>query len=325
MKITYGIPTSPPPHPVATIGNFDGQHIGHQALIKAVVDLAQRCGGTAMVVTFEPHPAAVLTPEKPLQFLASKEEKFEFFERLGIQEVVVLAFTRELASLAPDQFVEDVLVKGIGIRDLFVGSNFVFGKDRRGTVEDLVRLGQIHNFQVHPIPPVMLDGEIVSSTRVRRLVQQGKMKEAARCLGRPYRLTGVVVPGEGRGGELGYPTANLAIPEDRVCPPDGVYVTTTEMNGHIVPSVSYIGCRPTFGPGGRFLEVHLFETPRSALYGTQLRVHFLERLRGDQRFEKVEELIAQIKKDVEAAQALHAASFDNAPLALARRSTGGGS
>ncbi|RMH34923.1 MAG: bifunctional riboflavin kinase/FAD synthetase [Nitrospirae bacterium] len=306
MRISHGLPTPPPLHPVATIGNFDGQHLGHQALIKAVVDLAQRRNGTATVITFDPHPAAVLAPETPLRFLASQEEKFEFFKNLGVQEVVVLAFTRSLAALSPEDFVREVLVEGLRVRDLLVGANFVFGKDRRGTVDDLVRLGKIYGFEVHPLTPILLDGEVVSSTRVRHLIQQGNMKDAARCLGRPYRLSGHVVQGEGRGAALGCPTANIRIPGDRVVPPDGVYVTTTDVHGHEVPSVSYIGQRPTFGGGERMLEVHLFAPPESSLYDQQLRVNFLERLRGDQQFDSVDALRIQIQRDLEAATDVHA-------------------
>lgn len=307
MRVSYGLPTPPPLHPVATIGNFDGQHIGHQALIKAVVDLAQRCNGTAVVITFDPHPAAVLAPEMPLRFLASQEEKFEFFKNLGVQEVVVLAFTPSLAALSPDDFVRQVLVEGLGVRDLFVGSNFVFGKNRRGTIDDLVRMGRQYGFEVHPFAPILLDGEVVSSTRVRHLIQQGNMKDAARCLGRPYRLSGEVVPGEGRGAALGCPTANIRIPADRVIPPDGVYVTTTDVHGQMVPSVSYIGRRPTFDGHERVLEVHLFDSPDSSLYGQRLRVNFLARIRGDQKFDSVEALRAQIERDLDAAKSAHAA------------------
>ena len=297
MKVIQGLP-SPPffPHPVLTIGNFDGQHVGHRALISAVVEKAQRHKGTPMILTFAPHPARILTPKVALCFLTTPEEKYQFFEKLGIKVLVILEFNQSLANLTSDQFATKVLIEGLGVRDLLVGENFVFGKGRSGNVEDLTRLGRKGDFRVHAVAPVRVDGEIVSSTRIRNLIMKGDVHNAARCLCRPYCLTGSVVHGEGRGAKLGWPTANLHIPSDRVSPPDGVYVTTVGIKGERLDSVSYIGSRPTFQRGERLLEVHVLNVCRE-LYGEEIQVHFIERLRGDLEFTDVDQLLQRMELD----------------------------
>ena len=302
MRITRGLPAPPlPAYPVLTIGNFDGQHVGHRSLLKSVVETAGRHGGTPMVLSFDPHPARILKPTMALRFLTTREEKFEFFRLQGIQHLVLLEFNKTLSELRPEQFVSTILQDGLGVRDLLVGKNFVFGKGRSGNVEDLVRLGSEANFQVHPVSPVLVDGEIVSSTRIRRLIQEGRVKDAARCLGRSYCLTGLVVHGERRGTALGWPTANLRIPADMVIPADGVYVTNTLVNGESLESVSYIGRRPTFHDNERMLEVHLLDV-NLTLYGETLQVNFLEHLRGDQEFPNVRQLLRRMEMDVNLAR-----------------------
>ena len=302
MKVTRGLPTTPIlRHPVVTIGNFDGQHVGHRALVTAVVEMARDHNGTPIVLTFDPHPAAVLTPGLDLRFLTTRAEKYQFFQGLGVEELVVLEFNQTLAGLSPEQFVLTILRDGLGIREILVGENFVFGKSRSGSIRDLIRLGSQSNFQVHPVSPVRVDDEIVSSTRIRKLIQEGKVKDAARCLGRPYCLTGMVVQGDRRGTKLGWPTANLRIPADRVIPADGVYVTNTVIKGQTMESVSYIGSRPTFHHAERVLEVHLLDVNLS-LYGEELQVNFVEHLRGDEKFPEVDQLLQRMEKDVELAR-----------------------
>lgn len=298
MKVTRGLAQyRPAPHPVLTIGNFDGQHLGHLALLQAVVDAARAQHGTAMVLTFDPHPAKVLFPGITLLFLTTMEEKLARFEAVGIEEALFVEFNRAFASLTPEEFVFKVLRDGVQVRDLFVGEHFAFGKGRAGRVGDLQRLGGQAGFQVHPVPPVRIAGELVSSTRVRTLVQAGEVRMAGRCLGRPYALEGPVVGGEGRGKSLGWPTANVRLPEGRVIPADGVYATTAVWKEQLFKSVSYIGTRPTFGRSERLLEVHILDE-QVDLYGEQIRVQFVERLRGDQSFESVDALSARIELDV---------------------------
>jgi riboflavin kinase/FMN adenylyltransferase len=289
------------PYPVATIGNFDGQHRGHRALLEIVVATARRLNGTAVVVTFDPHPVRTLAPHVDLKFLTSPEEKLARFEEAGIQDVVFLDFTPAFAALTPAEFASQVLNNGLGLRELFVGEHFSFGKGRAGKVTDLVQLGTQLGFQVHAVPPVKLDGEVVSSTRIRQLIQAGDMPKASRFLGRPYAIGGEVIHGDHRGQSLGWPTANLTVPPERVLPPDGVYAATTLWHDKHMESVAYIGTRPTFGAGERIIEVYLLDR-QLALYGEHITVQFIERLRADMTFESAEALAERIELDVEEAR-----------------------
>ncbi len=298
MKITRSLADhTRSSHPVLTIGNFDGQHLGHLALLQAVVKTASATGGTPIVLTFDPHPLTVLSPGVELRLLTTLEEKLARFREAGIEEVLALPFDQAFASLSPEEFVTRILRDGIGVRELLVGENFAFGKGRAGRLSDLVQLGAGAGFRVHPIPPVSVGGLVVSSSRIRNLVQDGDVREAARCLGRPYALSGKVVRGEQRGQALGWPTANLRLPQGRVIPADGVYATTAEWKRQSFDSVSYIGTRPTFGSGERLLEVSVLDQ-RVDLYGEDVVVRFVERLRGDLKCESVEELSTRIERDV---------------------------
>ena len=290
------------PHPVVTIGNFDGHHRGHLSLLQSVVARAREAGGTAMVLTFDPHPVRVLAPHVELRFLTSQEEKLERFKAAGVDEVVFLQFTPALAAMTPDEFAKDILHHHLGIAELFVGEHFAFGKGRAGRIADLERLGASLRFTVHPVTPVVLHGGVVSSTRIRTLIQAGQVDEAALLLGRAYGLTGTVISGTQQGQALGWPTANLRIPLERVTPPDGVYAARASYDGRPYDAVVYIGSRPTFGAGERLIEVNLLDH-RDNLYGKAIAVEFIERLRGDHRFDSAEELAAQIAKDADGAKA----------------------
>lgn len=292
----------PRPHPVLTIGNFDGHHRGHHSLLQSVVARARQLGGTAMVLTFDPHPVRLLAPHVPLRFLTSPEEKLERFKTAGVDEVVFLEFTPALAAMTPDAFATDVLHHRLGVSELYLGEHFAFGKGRGGRIADLERLGASLGFAVHPVKPVVLQGGVVSSTRIRTLIQAGDMEEAALLLGRPYGLTGTVISGQQQGQALGWPTANLRIPPERVTPPDGVYAARASYDGRSYDAVVYIGTRPTFGAGERLIEVNLLDH-RDNLYGKAITVEFIERLRGDHTFASAEELAAQIAKDADRAKA----------------------
>jgi riboflavin kinase/FMN adenylyltransferase len=290
------------PHPVVTIGNFDGHHRGHHSLLQTVVTRAREVGGTAMVITFDPHPVRVLAPHVELRFLTNPDEKLERFMAAGVDEVVFLEFTPELAAMTPDEFADVVLHRRLGVAELFVGEHFAFGKGRTGRIADLERLGAALGFAVHPLHPVVLSGGVVSSTRIRTLIQAGNMEEAAVLLGRAYGLTGTVVSGMQQGQALGWPTANLRIPPERVTPPDGVYAARASYDGRQYDAVAYIGSRPTFGAGERLIEVNLLDH-RDHLYGKSIGVEFIERLRGDHTFPSAQELAAQIAHDVDRAKA----------------------
>lgn len=292
---------TPRPYPVLTIGNFDGIHRGHQHLLASVVDTARSKGGTALVLTFDPHPLRVLSPGTPLRLLIPQEEKVARLQDLGVQEALCLAFDQSFAALTPKEFVFRILRDKIRVREVFVGQQFAFGVKRSGRIVDLMRLSREAGFQVHAVPPVTVEGEIVSSTRIRTLIQAGHVREAAACLGRFYELNGTVLHGAQRGQELGWPTANLRLPPERVIPADGVYATVTVWNGRAYDSVAYIGTRPTFGIGERLLEVYLLNE-QAGLYGEDIRVRFVERLRGDMTFETAAGLSAQIGLDVQQAR-----------------------
>ncbi len=303
MKVTRSLAAYvAPPHPVATIGNFDGQHRGHQALLKTVVEAASRAQGTPMVVTFDPHPVRILAPQVPLRFLTSPEEKLAAFEAVGIQEVVFVPFTSEFASRSAEYFACEVLAATLGVREIFVGEHFAFGKGRVGRIADLERFGKLRDFHVRPVTPVVLDGIIVSSTRIRTMLLEGQIELATHYLGRRYALKGMVVPGQQRGRDLGWPTANLTLPPERVIPQDGVYAAVTQWRGQSYDSVAYVGTRPTFeSSGDRLLEVYLLDGQPS-LYGETISVEFVSQVRGDRTFANAEALAAQIERDVAVAR-----------------------
>ena len=304
MKLTRGYSDEVVrPYPVGTIGNFDGHHLGHHALLKQVVEAARRAQGTAVVLTFDPHPVKILAPHVDRRFLTSGEEKSAHFEQAGIDEVVSLEFTQAFASLSPEMFAEQVLSKGLGLKEIFVGQHFAFGHKRAGKIDDLTVLGRQFGFIVHPTSPVMRDGGVVSSTRIRQLIMAGQVDQAAVLLGRYYALSGVVAPGEGRGRTLGCPTANLRLPPDRVAPADGIYASVAIMDRERHDAVAYIGTRPTFDGGERGLEVSILNGIHE-LYGRTLTVEFIGRIRGDAQFDSGEALSRQITTDVDSARSI---------------------
>ena len=286
------------PFPVVTIGNFDGLHLGHQAVLKLVKDRARSCRGTVVVLTFDPHPLRVLAPQLDLQFLSDPDEKLALLKEAGVEVVARLPFTQDFAAQTPEEFMRRVLVEGLGARELNVGQNFRFGRDRQGTIQTLLEGASRLGFTVRVIAPVIINGIAVSSTQIRELIQAGALADAATLLGRPYGVKGTVIRGEGRGGEMGYPTANLLPPKARVLPPDGVYATHLHLDSEAFPAVTYIGVRPTFGAGVRLIETHLLDGGRD-LYAREIGVTFYERLRGDHAFDSQEGLARQIAEDVD--------------------------
>ncbi len=303
LKVTRGLSGQCPPraYPVATIGNFDGHHLGHRALLQTVVETARKAQGTALVLTFDPHPVKILAPHIDLRFLTSPEEKLAHFEAAGIDEVVFLEFSPTFAAMSPDEFAEGILHRSLTLSELFVGNHFAFGKGRAGHIEDLVRLGGLYGFRVHPVTPVTLEGGVVSSTRIRQLIQAGNVEQAATLLGRFYGIRGTVVHGMQQGEAMGWPTANLRIPVGRVVPPDGVYAARTVHGAQTSDAIAYIGTRPTFGGGERLIEVNLLDQ-RCDLYGQEITVQFVARVRGDHTFASADELSKQIVRDVEQAR-----------------------
>jgi riboflavin kinase/FMN adenylyltransferase len=289
------------PAPAVALGNFDGVHRGHQALVRAVVDEARGRAGTALALTFDPHPALVLAPERAPQPLMQLEQRVAALEACGVQAVAVLPFTPEVARQAPEEFVRCWLVERLGIACVAVGPDFRFGHARRGDVELLSRLARELGFETRVVAPVTEGGLPVSSTRVRQALAEGEVELAARLLGRPHEVQGRVCAGDARGRLLGYPTANLEPP--RVClPARGVYAAWCRLSdGRRFGALVNVGERPTFGGLGLRVEAHLLEFSED-LYGSELRLSFLRRLRGEQRFDGPEALKAQIARDAAAAR-----------------------
>jgi riboflavin kinase / FMN adenylyltransferase len=291
-------------HPVLGLGNFDGLHRGHLKIVERVKRGALEHGGSAMAMTFDPHPPRVIRPDKAPPLLMTKAQKLDALHRAGIQCVAVITFTHELSRWEPETFVERVLVDWLRVAEVWVGANFLFGRDRTGNFSTLRTLGQRLGFRAEKIDPVRYKEFVVSSTRVRRLVSEGRMDEAGGLLGHPYYLDGVVVEGRRKGRELGFPTANLST-ENELIPPDGVYATTLSVDGVVRASITNIGVRPTFGESARTIETHVLKFDGN-LYGKPVRLSFVQRLRDERRFEDVDALRAQIEADQRRAERLFA-------------------
>jgi len=292
-----------PAYPVVAIGNFDGVHRGHQAILKQAVERAKIRKGTGIVLTFEPHPLRVLSPSRDLKFLMTFEERLQWIEQIGIRKVRAVSFTRPFAELSPREFARNILCDDLGAKEVFVGDHFAFGKDRRGTVRDLRTLGEEFGFQVRAVEAVSVGGRPVSSSRIRECLMAGRVSDARDLLGREYSLEDRVVPGSRRGRSLGYPTANIKPPDDRVIPCNGIYAVRAELKGRILNAVSYIGTQPTLGSQERRIETHLFE-PQDDLYDNPIRVGFVEWIRPEQTFKDRAELVRQIEEDIRKAKAI---------------------
>jgi riboflavin kinase/FMN adenylyltransferase len=289
--------------PVLALGNFDGLHRGHVKIIERIQRGAGERGGTSVVLTFDPHPPRVLRPDKAPPLLMTKTQKLHALARAGVQGAAVVRFTREMSQWEPDKFVKTVLVDWLRVAEVWVGADFLFGRDRTGNFTLLRSLGAQHGFRVEKIDPVRYKDFIVSSTRIRRLVSEGRVDEAGALLGHHYAIEGTVVEGEKRGREIGFPTANLATTND-LLPPHGVYATAVTIDGALHPSVTNIGQRPTFGDQLQTtIETHILRTTVE-LYGRSLRVAFVQRLRDERKFPDIEALQEQIAADVRRATRL---------------------
>ena len=305
MQVASFPDDSPPRwnNPVLALGNFDGLHRGHMKIIDRVRQRAGERAGTPAAMTFDPHPPRVLRPDKAPALLMTKEQKIEALSRSGMQGVALVRFTRELSLWDPEMFVKTVLVEWLHVMEVWVGANFLFGHDRAGTFSVLRTLGMRYGFRAEKIDPVRYKDFVVSSTRVRRLVTEGRVDEAGALLGHHYFIDGEVVRGAGRGRELGVPTANLASPNELI-PPAGVYATLASVDGIVFPSVTNIGLRPTFGDvRAPVIEAHLLDVDRD-LYGRSLRLSFVQRMRDERAFADVDALRAQIDADTRSARRL---------------------
>lgn len=303
MKIFRKVEDIQEPFPEAcvTIGNFDGVHLGHQMLFAEVARRASRRTGMSLAVTFEPHPLRILRPGG-IKLISSCEQKIELIRTAGIDALLIVPFTLEFAATTAEHFVDDILIRRIGVKELVVGYDYAFGKGRTGDINFLKKQGEVKGFPVTVVDALYLQNVLVSSTRIRQLIAEGMMEEARKLLGRPYQIRGEVQIGKQRGGkEVGYPTANLRVDPEDLVPRHGVYVSQVICEGRCYGGVLNIGHNPTFGKQDLVAETHIFDFNQD-IYGKPIKVNLLKFLRGEQKFSGVAELSAQIGHDVVAAK-----------------------
>ncbi|MHB9129615.1 MAG: bifunctional riboflavin kinase/FAD synthetase [Armatimonadota bacterium] len=300
MQVVQGIRPDILPASVVTLGMFDGVHRGHQALLHGCRLHAGRLGVPAVALTYEPHPSRILRPDQPLRLLTLLAEKLERLSHYAMDEVVIADFTLAFSQLTAEQFVAEVLLPAFHPQVIVTGYRTTFGRGRGGNAMVLRELGGQLGFDVQIVEPILIAGEPVSSTRIRHCLDEGDVDLAAELLGYPYRLTGVVMRGDGRGHTIGVPTANLEVPPDKLIPADGVYMVEAFAGGLARRGVMNVGCRPTFNRP-RSLEVHLLDFDGD-LYAQPLTVEFITRLRDVQTFPHVQALLAQIQEDIRCAR-----------------------
>ena len=295
-------------NPVLTIGNFDGVHMGHQKIIKRVLEAKKRHRSTAVALTFDPHPIKALYPERGVRILTPTEEKARLMAHYGIDALVLANFDREFASIHPDDFIRRILVEGLGVKEVIVGHNYSFGKGKKGTTALLRRQGAQFGFGVNVVRNAVLYGDVVSSSRIRSLLGRGRVCEASLFLGRPYMIKGIVVKGAGRGARLlGTPTANIAT-RNELIPREGVYAVKVRLDGAIYGGVANIGRNPTFQPISQknaevppSYEVHILNFSGDIL-GMSIELFFIDRIRDEKVFPDKDSLAGQIKRDIDRAR-----------------------
>src|SRR3989440_1685627 len=302
MRLFHGTENADISRPtVVTLGVFDGLHIGHQLIMKTVVDRARAIGAVPTVITFEPHPRAVLHPESAPPLLQTIDQKIEALGVLGIEQTIVVHFDKAFSQIRAEDFLREIVVDRLQAKEVYLGSGFAFGHNREGHIDLLRRVSKSLGFLADEVPEVQIRGERVSSSRIRELILQGRLNLARRMLGRPYGVQGKVVRGDARGQGLGFPTANVD-PQNRVIPHRGVYVTAILIAGQWRQSVTNVGLRPTFGDATQSsIETHILHWSND-LYGRKVRLRFLHRLRDEKKFGSVDELKSQIERYVARAE-----------------------
>lgn len=329
MNIYFKLPENTTPC-VLTLGAFDGLHRGHKKILEKVKGLSQKHKLPSVAVTFHPHPRRVLQPDNAPGLLTVLSEKIDFLSTCGIDTLVVLPFTKSFSKTPAEVFLKDMLFRSFLPREIVIGYDFSFGKDREGSLNTIRKYAHSagKEYNVHVMPPVKTGKEIISSTRIRRLMEHGKITDASRCLGHPYFLFGKVVEGEKRGKTLGFPTANLRFSDEKQLPSNGVYAVRAQLltenlkllkpvparnfrfqhqhTGKIFAGVANLGIRPTFHHHTKTFEVHLLDM-RKNLYGKMLRVEFIKFLREEKKFKSVDALITQIQKDIQKARKISSA------------------
>ena len=287
---------------VATVGTFDGVHRGHWTVLREIRERADASDRRSVLVTFDPHPLRIVRPEHAPLMLTTPVEKKEILAESGLDYAVFISFTKALSRYEPRRFVEEILVERLGVEELVIGYDHGFGRDREGDPETLRAIGVESGFTVDVVPPVSVGGAPVSSSRIRETLLQGQVADVIEPLGRPYSIRGIVVRGEGRGKGLGVPTANLRVMErDKLVPPEGIYAVRGVLRDGSYAGALHMGPRPTFKGSPPSVELHLLEFDRD-IYGEEVRVDFIERLRDIEPFAGVDALLEQIRKDVDQAR-----------------------
>ncbi|MFQ5682620.1 MAG: bifunctional riboflavin kinase/FAD synthetase [Candidatus Binatia bacterium] len=288
------------PNPILTMGNFDGIHLGHQALLRRVIREAKAKGGRSVVLTFEPHPLKILAPGHAPRMILTHKDKMRLLQAFGLDVVIVQTFDQTFAELEAEEFVRRYLIDKLKVDKLWVGRDLRFGRGRKGGAEELVRWGAEGGFGVGIVDSIQLGDARISSSHIRKLIEQGNVHEVNRFLGRYHFVSGRISSGHQRGRGLGFPTANL-VAQTEVLPPDGIYATFLQVGGQRWPSVTSIGLNPTFGEGPRTIECYIFDFEQD-LYGRHVQLFFIKRIREEKKFPSADLLVEQIKQDVSRAK-----------------------
>ena len=304
MRIIRGTKniTDPIPYPVMAIGNFDGVHVGHQTLFRKAAELALAHEGTSIAFTFEPHPLKIIAPGKVPPMLTHFKKKRELIESFGINMVICADFTRKFADQQPRDFSKNILFEKIAVKEIVVGFDYAFGRGREGTIPYLKKMGEEFDFQVHVVEPFKLDGHTVSSSHVRELIEAGQVETASQFLGRDYSIIGPVVAGYKTGQAIGFPTANIDTSKVQI-PGTGVYAVRVIYKNESHDGVANIGFNPTFNRDRLSVEVHIFDF-NQVIYSKEIEVRFIARIRSEITFKSADDLVVQIKQDIDKAKNL---------------------
>ena len=287
---------------VVTMGNFDGIHLGHQALVGNAVAEAKKLGAKSLVFTFDPHPLKLLAPQRAPKTILNDQDKMDMLRALGVDSVIVQNFDREFANIQAEDFVRRCLIERLNLSKIWLGRDLRFGRGREGGVEDLIRWGSEQGFDVGIVEPILVQGTRISSSRIRQLIEEGRVNEVEPMLGRYHFVSGNIVDGHHRGRQLGFPTANLATTTE-VVPGDGIYATLMELKNRRWLSVSSVGRNPTFGQGVRTIETFILDFAQN-IYGESVALSFVQRIREERKFHRIENLVSQMHQDVKAACAV---------------------